>query len=408
MNSTFTPSTSQNTAQGSQQKAIASGASAGEDFDAEEMSAELSQLAGPKSDNQWQSPYGKTVTNNMWYYAVPGEKLKAGQMVGKTMLGQPVLVGRDKDGKVFAMRDICPHQAVKLSAGSFDGKEVECPFHGWRFDTAGVCTDVPSLCSNQKINLNKICTRNFFCREVLGSVWVYFGNVSDEKDLPEVPHAPGLDGLTYNKTTTTLLLPTHIDYAVAALIDTAHVPFVHKSWWWRSRKSMTEKAKKYVPEGTGWTMVKHAPSRHSIVFKLIGKYIETEISFRLPGCRREYLSFHNRTMLAGITTLTPIDDTHTELNHTTYWTPGLLKPFRPIVTPIVDYFVSTFLKQDQALAIMQSEILGMCTPKLIMTIKDAGTPGHWYFLLKKEWNDSSEKGRDFKNPVKESILRWRT
>ncbi|MBS1992864.1 MAG: aromatic ring-hydroxylating dioxygenase subunit alpha [Cyanobacteria bacterium SZAS LIN-2] len=390
-----------------------------ETFDAQEMSAELMQAAADndtatdsageaRTGSQWQSPYGKSLTNNMWYFAVPGDSLKPGQMVSKTMLNEPVLVGRDQDGKVFAMRDICPHQAVKLSAGTFDGKEVACPFHGWRFDTAGVCTDVPSLCSNQQINLGKICTRSFHCREVLGSVWVYFGSVKSVDDLPEVPYAPGLEGASYHKTTTTLLLPTHIDYAVAALIDTAHVPFVHKSWWWRSQRSMKEKAKTYVPSGTGWTMVKHKPSQHSIVFKLIGKYIETEISFRLPGCRREYISFHDKTMISGITTLTPIDDTHTELNHTTYWTPAVIKPFRPLVTPIVDYFVTTFLKQDQTLAIMQSEILGKYNPRLIMTIKDAGTPGHWYFLLKKEWNEATAKGRPFVNPIRESILRWRT
>jgi nitrite reductase/ring-hydroxylating ferredoxin subunit len=389
------------------QSDAAPSAAAVENIDAQEMSAQLAETE-VKPGSQWQSPYGKTVTNNMWYYAVPAEKLKRGQMVGKTMLNEPVLIGRDDQGQVFAMRDICPHQAVKLSQGHFDGKDVQCPFHGWSFDTSGVCTDVPSLCSDQKINLGKICTRTFFCREVLGSVWVYFGNASNEKDLPEVPRAPGLDGASYQKTTTTLILPTHIDYAVAALIDTAHVPFVHKSWWWRSAKSLKAKAKTYVPSGTGWTMVKHKPSQHSIVFKLIGKYIETEISFCLPGCRREYISFNDKTMLAGITTLTPIDDTHTELNHTTYWTSALLKPFRPVVSPVVDYFVSTFLKQDQALAIMQSEIIGKYNPRLIMTIKDAGTPGHWYFLLKKEWNEASASGRPFKNPIKESVLRWRT
>jgi hypothetical protein len=64
--------------------------------------------------------------------------------------------------------------------------------------------------------------------------------------------------------------------------------------------------------------------------------------------------------------------------------------------------------QDQSLSIMQSEIIGKYNPKLIMTIKDAGTPGHWYFLLKKEWNDATANGRAFKNPIKETILRWRT
>jgi phenylpropionate dioxygenase-like ring-hydroxylating dioxygenase large terminal subunit len=355
-------------------------------------------------EKNYVSPYGKTFVKNIWYFAVPSKSLKRGAMTAKVILNQPILVGRDKDGQVFAIQDICPHQAVPLSAGTFDGQSVACPFHGWKFDTDGTCSEIPSLCSDQKMNLRSIRTLSYPCREVLDSVWVYIGEYKDEKDLPEVPQAPGLDGYKYSKTTTTLLLPTHVDYAVAALIDTAHVPYVHTSWWWRSAKSLKEKAKKYVPSGTGWTMVKHKPSKHSIVFKLIGQYLETEISFRLPGCRREYISVGNRTMLAGITTLTPIDDTHTELNHTTYWTvPGLTW-----FTPVIDYFVTTFLMQDATLARMQEVILNKYKPKLIMTIKDAGTPGHWYFLLKKEWNEATEQGRAFINPIKESILRWRT
>ncbi|MBN8661118.1 MAG: aromatic ring-hydroxylating dioxygenase subunit alpha [Candidatus Obscuribacter phosphatis] len=350
-----------------------------------------------------QQPYGKTYTRNMWYYALPSEKLKKGEIESKVMLGEPLVIGRDNEGKLFALRDICPHQAIPLSAGPFDGKELMCPFHGWKFDTSGVCTDIPSLCSDQKMNLCKIKTANYPVTEVLGSIWVYFGD--NPQDLPEVPHAPGLDGLKFAKNTVTLQLPTHIDYAVAALIDTAHVPYVHKSWWWRSAKALKEKNKKYIPSGTGWTMVKHQPSKHSIAFKLIGQFIETEISFRLPGCRREYLTFNNRTFLSGITTLTPIDETHTELNHTTYWTLPIPKF---IADPVLNYFVTTFLKQDQSLALMQEKIINKYKPRLIMTIKDAGTPGHWYFLLKKEWNSSQAEKRPFKNPIKESILRWRT
>lgn len=357
----------------------------------------------PDEEENYVSPYGKTFTKNMWYFVAPSAKIKRGQKIAKQIVNDLLLIGRDNDGNLFAMRDICPHQAVKLSEGPFDGKEVMCPFHGWKFDTSGVCTEIPSLCHDQSMNLCGVRTKTFTVREVLDSIWVYMGKELDT--LPEIPYAPGLDGRKYFKTTTTLLLPHHIDYAVAALIDTAHVPYVHKSWWWRSAKSMKEKTKTYVPDGTGWTIVKHKPSKHSLVFKLIGQFIETEISFRLPGCRREYISWGGKTMLAGITALTPIDDTHTELNHTTYITTPWLGF---LGKPIVDYFVTTFLKQDQAFAIMQEEILSKHNPRLIMTIKDAGTPGHWYFLLKKEWNEATEKGRAFINPIKKSILRWKT
>ena len=58
-------------------------------------------------------------------------------MLAKTLLGEPILIGRDAAGAPFALRDLCPHRGVPLSCGSFDGKEVECCYHGWRFATDG-------------------------------------------------------------------------------------------------------------------------------------------------------------------------------------------------------------------------------------------------------------------------------
>lgn len=345
---------------------------------------------------------GTWFLRDMWYFAIPSSRLKPGQMVSKTMLGEPVLIGRRSDGKVFALKDICPHQAVPLSDGHFDGKEVMCPFHGWKFDSAGTCTEIPSLCSDQKFPVCKIKTPKYPVREVKGTIWVYFGD--EKEDLPDVvPEAPGLNDMLYESACTTLQLPTHIDYAALALIDPAHVPYIHKSWWWRSAKQLKEKTKHYVPDATGWTVVKHRPSAHSIVYKLFGKYIEDEFGFRLPGCRREYLTFAGRTLIAGISCLTPIDETHTELNHMTYWT----IPGTKFVEPIIQYFVTVFLGQDQSIALRQAPLLKL-KPKLVPTIKDAGTPGAWYLRLKKEWADAKREKRPFKNPVPDSILRWRS
>src|SRR5947199_1934515 len=77
---------------------------------------------------------------DMWYLALAGHKLRRGRTVGMQLLGRPVLIGRDKAGAVFALNDRCPHRGIPLSHGTFDGTEVECCYHGWRFDCSGTCT----------------------------------------------------------------------------------------------------------------------------------------------------------------------------------------------------------------------------------------------------------------------------
>ncbi|MEM9377439.1 MAG: Rieske (2Fe-2S) protein, partial [Pseudomonadota bacterium] len=84
-----------------------------------------------------------------WYLGCLSAELKAGAMVRRIILDQPIVIARTKSGEVFALRDICPHRLVPLSAGKQIDTEgeptIECPYHGWRFGTDGVCRHMPSV-----------------------------------------------------------------------------------------------------------------------------------------------------------------------------------------------------------------------------------------------------------------------
>src|SRR5438552_16388250 len=103
-----------------------------------------------------------------WYYAIPSRRLKRRAVLAKVMLGAPVLIGRDAAGAAFALRDLCPHRGMRLSDGRFDGGEIECCYHGWRFDSAGRCTLIPSLVACQAFQPGRIHVRSYPVREVQG------------------------------------------------------------------------------------------------------------------------------------------------------------------------------------------------------------------------------------------------
>ena len=54
---------------------------------------------------------GGLMLRDSWYYALPSHALKAGAMVHRTLLGEPVLVGRTDDGRAFAL--VGNHPQVK-------------------------------------------------------------------------------------------------------------------------------------------------------------------------------------------------------------------------------------------------------------------------------------------------------
>lgn len=47
----------------------------------------------------------------------------------------------NKDGKIYAIDNICPHQGASLALGALQGEEVICPLHQWRFNfKTGKCS----------------------------------------------------------------------------------------------------------------------------------------------------------------------------------------------------------------------------------------------------------------------------
>ncbi|MFM6854585.1 MAG: Rieske 2Fe-2S domain-containing protein, partial [Sphingopyxis sp.] len=58
------------------------------------------------------------------------------------LMGHPLVVFRDGDA-VGVLEDRCPHRNVPLSSGRCVDGQIECPYHGWRFDTQGQCRLVP-------------------------------------------------------------------------------------------------------------------------------------------------------------------------------------------------------------------------------------------------------------------------
>jgi len=61
-----------------------------------------------------------------------------------TDVGPVVLV--NLDGDIYALEDRCSHQDYPLSAGELEDGELECAFHGARFDVCtGRATQLPAV-----------------------------------------------------------------------------------------------------------------------------------------------------------------------------------------------------------------------------------------------------------------------
>jgi phenylpropionate dioxygenase-like ring-hydroxylating dioxygenase large terminal subunit len=334
-----------------------------------------------------------------WYYAAPSQGLRQGRLLARTMLGEPVVLGRGEDGAVFALRDLCPHRGMPLSEGRLDGGEIECCYHGWRFAADGSCTAIPSLVADQQFDLAPLAVPRYRAREVQGNIWVFFG--ADPAAAPEIPLIEGFAEGARPRLVETMRFPAAIDDAVIGLMDPAHGPFVHNAWWWRSRRSIHEKRKRFEPAPFGFTMVRHAPSRNSRAYRLLGGLPDTEITFRLPSVRLEEIRA-GHTRVANLTALTPIDVETTLVTHCIYWNAPWLSLLKPALRP----YVRAFLRQDRDIMARQRE--GLRFRPVLSLVDDADTQARWYYRLKEEYRRARAEARPFANPVRPKTLRWRS
>ena len=350
---------------------------------------------------------------NFWYLALAGRDLKAGRMTGLRLLGESLLLGRTKDGGVFALRDICPHRGIPLRHGSFDGREVACCYHGWRFAPDGRCTAIPSLVEGQDFDVSQVRVPAYPCREVQGNIWVFMPEAENGEApsntasggangaLPEVPQVPGpADAVP--QVTLSRLFPCHADHAAFGLMDPTHAAFVHTSWWWKRKAGqLRNKEKHFEPAPLGWRMARHRLPPENRAYKLLGDHVTTEITYSLPGIRVEAIEGERHSAVA-LTAITPIDEDSTQVHQSLYCTADWVKPFRPLGKLLA----GIFLDQDLDMVIKQKEGLEQ-KPKL-MLVDDADTQAKWFHRVKIEWLRAAEQGRPFETPIKGRTLRWRS
>lgn len=334
----------------------------------------------------------------LWYVAAAAAEVKHGKTLHRTMLGEPVLIGRDLDGRAFALRDTCPHRGTLLSRGEFDGREVECPYHGWRFATDGQCTAIPSQKEGQKPQAKDICATSYPIKESDGVVWVFLGNQPEH--LPTPPIVPDIG----NRLQLHLCKTFHcdIDMAVTGLMDPAHGAFVHASPLWRGHRDVRDKEKAFSPAPLGWRMDRHEASGNARAYSLfLGGAPETEITYALPGIRIEHATT-GKVTYCGLTACTPVTATETAVHHFMYWDAS----GGPLLRAVVRWAAGRFLGQDAAAVEDMRD--GQAFHPSTMLVEDADAQIRWYYRLKREWIACQAENRPFANPIEPVTLRWKS
>jgi vanillate O-demethylase monooxygenase subunit len=79
------------------------------------------------------SPYPR---RQLWMAAWSKEVGRS--VLGRTILGEKVVLYRTESGEAVCMSGICPHRMYPLEKGRLVGDSLQCGYHGITFDASGV------------------------------------------------------------------------------------------------------------------------------------------------------------------------------------------------------------------------------------------------------------------------------
>ena len=79
---------------------------------------------------------------NAWYIVARSPEITRSP-VARMVCAEALVLYRKEDGTPVALRNQCPHRKYPLSEGRVVGDEIQCMYHGMKFDPDGACTFIP-------------------------------------------------------------------------------------------------------------------------------------------------------------------------------------------------------------------------------------------------------------------------
>jgi nitrite reductase/ring-hydroxylating ferredoxin subunit len=83
--------------------------------------------------------------NNDFVKVAETKDVQPSSMLEVDLEGEGSVCIANIDGKYYAIGNVCTHESGPLADGSLEGYEVECPWHGSKFDVrSGKVTNPPA------------------------------------------------------------------------------------------------------------------------------------------------------------------------------------------------------------------------------------------------------------------------
>lgn len=118
---------------------------------------------------------------------------KAGDYYTLDLLGEKLVVTRDKDGDLHVLSRICLHRAAEIVSGQGNATSLRCPYHSWTYGLAGELLGAPLMDRVPDFDRSKCGLPELRCEIWEGWIFANFDPEADALGPQLAPMAKDLE-----------------------------------------------------------------------------------------------------------------------------------------------------------------------------------------------------------------------
>lgn len=160
---------------------------------------------------------------NCWYVGAFSHEV-TDKPLARKLVGEPVVMFRDPDGRIAALADRCCHRGLPLAHGEVVPEGLRCGYHGLIFDTSGRCVRIPGQDHIPKA----AAVASYPIVEQDSVVWIWCGDPA-KADPADVPRYPWHDDPAWAWRGQRKPMLANQQLIIDNLLDLTHVGYVHRS-----------------------------------------------------------------------------------------------------------------------------------------------------------------------------------
>jgi phenylpropionate dioxygenase-like ring-hydroxylating dioxygenase large terminal subunit len=218
-----------------------------------------------------------------WFFVGYSADLKTGDVRNVQYFGQEWVQFRAENGDAGMVDPYCPHLGAHMGhGGKVDGDSLRCPFHHWKYNSKGWCTQIPYAKVMPPITKRQPILKALPVVEKYGILWAWYHS-KDAAPAWELPEIKELEDPSY-------IAPRRGEWPVNTFIqelgengvDFAHLKFLHHAPMIPPGECHADGIRWHVNIANGYILIEHIGPGLQIVRFTKGKVVTTMVSYPTP------------------------------------------------------------------------------------------------------------------------------